>query len=424
MGDILLRNITLNDSANDILIKKGRISKIEPAGSGIGWNLGGDVELMDCSGKVAIPGFINMHTHSPMTLMRGIGEDMTFQEWISKIWQVEERLDHDFVYWSTRLACLEMIRSGTVCFNDQYWYFADSVKAALDMGMRIATGYDVMDKGNKAEAERQKEQCLRMSEKFLNNLDEGHIYELAFHAAYTVSEEMMLWVSDLARKYDLNIHIHLSETQKEVIDCKAAHSGLSPVEYLDSLGILSDRVLAAHTLWLSENDMDILAKRGVHCIHNINSNTKLASGYKFLYNEMRDRGINICLGTDGCASSNNLDMLEAMKTSALFQKAWREDPAALPLGELMDMATINGAKALRYGSGRIAVGEVADINIIDTDNCYFLSNAPFLANLIYSAHSDCIDSVICRGRFLMRHREIEGEKEILAQARRVLKKIA
>ena len=292
------------------------------------------------------------------------------------------------------------------------------------MGMRIATGYDVMDKGNKAEAERQKEQCLRMSEKFLNNLDEGHIYELAFHAAYTVSEEMMLWVSDLARKYDLNIHIHLSETQKEVLDCKAAHSGLSPVEYLDSLGILSDRVLAAHTLWLSENDMDILAKRGVHCIHNINSNTKLASGYRFLYNEMRDRGINICLGTDGCASSNNLDMLEAMKTSALFQKAWREDPAALPLGELMDMATINGAKALRYGSGRIAVGEVADINIIDTDNCYFLSNAPFLANLIYSAHSDCIDSVICRGRFLMRHREIEGEKEILAQARRVLKKIA
>ena len=195
------------------------------------------------------------------------------------------------------------------------------------------------------------------------------------------------------------------------------------MEYLDRLGILSPRVIAAHTLWVTPHDIEILAARGVHCVHNINSNAKLASGFRFLYNEMRDAGVNLCIGTDGCASSNNLDMLEAMKNSAIFQKAWREDPSALPLTELMDMATINGAKALKFNGGRIEEGAAADISIIDTDNTFFLSDGSFLANLIYSAHSDCIDSVICNGRFLMRHREIDGEKEILAQARKVLSRI-
>ena len=424
MGAILLRDVTLGDGRKDILIGQGRIRKIGPAGACALWQLSGDLEIMDCSGKVAIPGFINMHTHSPMSLMRGIGEDMHFPEWIDKIWKVEAHLDHDFVYWGTKVACLEMIRTGTTTFNDQYWFFDSSVRAAREMGLRIATGYDVMDKGSQAEAERQKEQCIAKSEAFLHAGDPGHIYELAFHAIYSVSEEMILWTNELARKYDVNLHIHLSETRKEVEDCKAAHGGLTPVEYLDSLGVLSDRLLAAHTLWLTPHDIELLAARGVHCIHNINSNTKLASGWRFLYNEMRDAGINLCLGTDGCASSNNLDMLEAMKTSAIFQKAWRDDPSALPLPELLDMATRNGARALRLDAGRLEEGAVADLVLIDTDNTFFLSPGPFLANLVYSAHSDCIDSVICDGRFLMRHREIPGEREILAEARRVLAKIS
>ena len=424
MGAILLRDVTVGDQRKDILIGQGRIRRIGPAGSCADWQIAGDVEMMDCSGKVAIPGFVNMHTHSPMSLMRGIGEDMLFHAWLDKIWKVEEHLDHDFVYWGTKVACLEMIRTGTTTFNDQYWFFDSSVQAAREMGLRIATGYDVMDKGSHAEAERQKEQCIAKSEAFLRSGDSGHIYELAFHAIYSVSEEMILWTADLAEKYDVNLHIHLSETRKEVEDCKAAHGGLSPVEYLDSLGVLSPRLLAAHTLWLSPHDIELLAARGVHCIHNINSNTKLASGYRFLYNEMRDAGINLCLGTDGCASSNNLDMLEAMKTAAIFQKAWRDDPSALPLPELLDMATVNGARALRIDSGRLEEGAVADITLIDTDNTFFLSPGPFLANLVYSAHSDCIDSVICDGRFLMRHREIPGEREIITEARKVLAKIA
>lgn len=423
MGAILLKDITLDGSRKDILIRKGLISKIEPSGSCTDWNLAGDIEIMDCSGKVAIPGFVNMHTHSPMSLMRGIGEDMLFPEWLDTIWKAEENLDAEYIYWATKVSCIEMIRTGTTTFNDQYWFFDSSVRAATDMGLRIATGYDIMDKGDPEESERQKAHCEAKSAPFLSGDTPGLIYEIAFHAIYSVREEMMLWASDYAEKHGLNLHIHLSETRKEVEDCKAAHGGLTPVEYLDRLGILSPRVIAAHTLWVTPHDIEILAARGVHCVHNINSNAKLASGFRFLYNEMRDAGVNLCIGTDGCASSNNLDMLEAMKNSAIFQKAWREDPSALPLTELMDMATINGAKALKFNGGRIEEGAAADISIIDTDNTFFLSDGSFLANLIYSAHSDCIDSVICNGRFLMRHREIDGEKEILAQARKVLSRI-
>lgn len=424
MAAILLKDITVSGSRKDILIDKGLIRRIEPAGSCAHWELAGDLEIMNCSGKVAIPGFVNMHTHAAMSLMRGIGEDMLFQDWIASIWKVEENLDYDFVYWATKVACVEMIKTGTTTFNDQYWFNEASHDAAMEMGLRIATGYDIMDKNDPVESQREKEQCARTWAEKGSKWSDGSIYQLAFHAIYSVSEPMILWVNDFATRNGLNLHIHLSETRKEVEDCKALHGGLTPVEYLDELGVLGPHLIAAHTLWLSEHDIELLAKRGVHCVHNINSNTKLASGYRFLYNEMRDAGINLCIGTDGCASSNNLDMLEAMKTSAIFQKAWREDPSALPLPELLDMATINGAKALKIASGRLEEGAIADISIIDTDNSFFLSPGPFLANLVYSAHSDCIDSVICNGRFVMRHREIKGEREIYAEARKVLGKIS
>ena len=424
MGAILLKDITVGEQRRDILIEKGLISRIGPSGASRAWELSGDVELMDCSGKVAIPGFVNMHTHSPMALMRGVGEDIKFAEWIERIWDVEKGIDEEYVYWATKVACLEMIRTGTSTFNDHYWLSPCSQKAAVETGLRIATGYEVMDKGDPAEAERQKEQCLRMWEEHGDNWGGQSIYQVAFHAIYSVSEPLMVWISEFARNHGINLHIHLSETRKEVADCKAQHGGLTPVEYLDAIGVLGPNLIAAHTLWISEHDIELLAARGVHCVHNINSNTKLASGYRFLYNELRDAGVNICIGTDGCASSNNLDMLEAMKTSAIFQKAWRDDPSALPLPELLDMATINGARALRIDSGRIEEGAVADITIVETDNSFFLSPAPFLANLVYSAHSDCIDSVIVGGKFVMRHREIKGEQEIYARARKVLSKIS
>ncbi|MGM9757916.1 MAG: amidohydrolase [Candidatus Cryptobacteroides sp.] len=421
--NILLKNIVCNGTVSDIYIEGSVIARIvTSAGDPCGQIPASGVEVVDCQGKTAMPAFVNMHTHAGMSLMRGIEEDVPLKEWIDRIWEVESHIDGDFVYHATKVACLEMIKSGTVTFNDQYWFPLMARKAAVEMGLRPVISYVVLDHNNKEEAEFQKDECVRTYEESLGWKD-GGLFSMAFHAIYSVSEEMMLWSAEFARKHGLKLHIHLSETEKEVRDCMAGHNGLSPVEYLDRLGILGPDVIAAHTLWLSDEDVRILGERKVNCVHNINSNTKLASGYRFRYNELRDAGANVCIGTDGCASSNNLDMLEALKTTALFQKAWRENPKALPLYELISLATRNGADALGLDTGRLEAGMQADICIVNTDSSFFLSPGSFLSNFIYSAHSDCIDSLISMGRFVMRNRKVEGEEIILRDARKELGKI-
>ena len=420
---IILKNIFCGGILSDIRIEGSRIAGIVPSAcDSSGPVPASGVEVVDCRGKTAMPAFVNMHTHAGMSLMRGIEEDVQLKDWIDRIWKVESHIDGDFVYHATKVACLEMIRTGTVTFNDQYWYPMMARKAAVEMGLRPVISYVVLDHNNKEEAEFQKDECVRTYEESLGWKD-GGLFSMAFHAIYSVSEEMMLWSAEFARKHGLKLHIHLSETEKEVRDCMAGHNGLSPVEYLDRLGILGPDVIAAHTLWLSDEDVRILGDRRVNCVHNINSNTKLASGYRFRYNELRDAGANVCIGTDGCASSNNLDMLEAMKTTALFQKAWRENPKALPLCELISLATRNGADALGLDTGRLEAGMQADICIVNTDSSFFLSPGSFLSNFIYSAHSDCIDSLISMGRFVMRNRKVEGEERILTDARKELGKI-
>ena len=423
MRKILLKNIVIEGVVSNLLIEGNKIAAVCHAGAPIPDSfLSDDCQTVDCTGKTAVPGFVNMHTHAGMAMMRGIGEDITFHEWIDRIWQAESNIDDNYVYHATKVACLEMIKTGTTTFNDHYWHMPMAHKAAMEMGLRPVLAYVFLDHNDPQESERQKKQCQQMYEESLAWNDHS-VFAIAIHAIYSVCEDMIVWAAEFARQHGLKIHIHVSETRKEVEDCKAQHGGMSPVEYLDSLGVLGPDVIAAHTLWLSEDDVRILGERGVNCVHNVNSNLKLASGYKFLYNELRDAGANICLGTDGCASSNNLDMLETMKTSAMIQKAWRDDPSAMPLNEIMDMATVNAAKALGLNIGKIEEGALADILIVDTENYNFLSPGTFEANLIYSAHSDCIDSVICNGRFIMQGRVVPGEKEILAQAKNVLNTI-
>lgn len=423
MGSILLKDIMCGESRSDILIEGDRISRIRPAGAAHeATEAASCTEVMDCRGKVAVPGFVNMHTHAAMSLMRGVEEDIPLDKWLEKIWATESKIDSDFIYWGTKAACIEMIRTGTTTFNDQYWFCPAARKAAIETGIRPVVSYVALDHFDKEETERQKEQCIRMFEES-KSWGEGGIFAVAFHAIYSTSEELMLWTSEFAGKHNLKLHIHLAETEKEDIECKAAHGGLSPVEYLDRLGILGPDVIAAHTLWLSPHDIEILGKRHVNCVHNVNSNTKLASGYRFRYNELRDAGANVCIGTDGCASSNNLDMLEAMKTSALVQKAWRGDAKALPLNELIQLATSNGAKALGIETGLLKEGELADILIVDTESTFFLSPGNFLSNFIYSAHSDCIDSVIAGGKFVMKGRKVKDEVQTIEGARAQLVKI-
>ena len=421
MDRIILRNITLDGKQTDICLAGGRIRRILPHGEPLP-ETGPETEIVDCTGKAALPGFVNMHTHAAMTLLRGVGEDMLLDGWLSHIWSIESRMTPEFVYHGTKVAALEMIKTGTTTFNDQYWFPEYARKAACEMGLHSLISYVFLDKMNPEEAARQKDQCLKMFGN-VSSWDSRSIFTVSIHSVYTVSEELILWATEFARKHNLKIHIHLSESAQEVENCRKDHGGLSPVEYLDRLGILGPDVIAAHSLWLSDKDVEILGRNKVSCVHNINSNAKLASGYRFRWKELEEAGANVCLGTDGCASSNNLDMLEVMKTTAIFQKAWREDPSALPLSTLLAMATENGAKAAGLDTGKIEEGKEADIQIIDTDSSFFLSPAPFLANFIYSAHSDCISSLIAGGRFVMRDRKVEGEKQILSDARGILKTI-
>jgi 5-methylthioadenosine/S-adenosylhomocysteine deaminase len=416
---ILLKNIRLDGAPVNLFIQGKRIHRILPFPETDGMVAD---ETVDCTGKAVIPGFINMHTHAAMVLLRGITEDVPLDKWLAKIWAMEAKMDDEFIYWGTKAACLEMIRSGTTTFNDMYWFAPYARQAAREMGIRPYISFVILDQFDKETAEKQRRKCIELYMRS-REWDEASHLAMSVHSVYTVSEEMILWASQFAVEHGMKLHIHLSETEKENIDCRKAHDGLSPTEYLDSLGVLGPHVIAAHAIWLSDHDVEILGKHRVNCVHNINSNAKLASGYRFRYDDLKTAGANICLGTDGASSSNNLDMLETMKTTALFQKAWEGDPSAMPLHELMDAATLNGARALGLDTGEVREGAIADLSIVDIDNLYFLSPGSFLANLIYTAHSDTISSVIAEGKFVMRNRVVEGEEEILAGARSVLHQI-
>lgn len=414
---ILLQNVKHKRASADILIDGGRIAKVSTERLTVP-----GATVKDCSGKAVIPGFVNMHTHAAMVMLRGIHEDLALYDWLNNIWKIEAKLDRDFIYWGTKLACVEMIKSGTTTFNDQYWYSPHARRAAMDMGMRPVISFIFLDSYDKDLAARQREACERL---YLRTLEwEGDFqFAISIHSVYTVSEENLLWATQFARERGLKIHLHLAETNMEYEDCKKAHRGLTPTQYFDSLGILGPDVIAAHCLYLNPTDIRILGERKVNCVHCINSNLKLSSGYRFRYNELRDAGVNVCIGTDGAASSNNLDMLEHMKNTAMLQKAWRGDPREMPLGELFACATVNGARALGLDSGEIREGALADLSLIDINDSHFISPAPVEANLVYSANSEVIKDVMCGGKWIMQDRHVPGEEDVIAEARKVLSQI-
>ncbi len=415
---ILLKNALFQDRPTHILVDGNRIARVSEDLI----TLPGAEEI-DCTGKAVIPGFVNMHTHAAMILLRGIHEDLSLYDWLNNIWKIEAGLDRDFIYWSTKVACLEMIRSGTTTFNDQYWFCPHARLAAREMGIRPVVSFVFLDGHNPEMAQRQREACQRLYRRTVDEGWEPGSFAISIHSVYTVSEENVIWANRFALEHGLKVHMHLSETAQENEDCRKAHDGLSPTAYFEKLGILGPHVIAAHSLYLDDKDIEILGRRQVNCVHNINSNLKLASGFRFRYNELRDAGANVCLGTDGAASSNNLDMLEHMKNTALLQKAWRGNPAEMPLGELFDCATEHGARALGLHTGAIREGALADLSLVDTTGVAFLSPGSVAANLVYAAHSDVISDVMCDGRWVMRDHVIPGEEAILSGARSVLSQI-
>ncbi|MDR2680373.1 MAG: amidohydrolase [Tannerella sp.] len=373
--------------------------------------------VIDGRRKAVIPGLINMHTHAAMTLFRGFGDDMPLMSWLEqKIWPNEAKLTYDDVYWGAKLACVEMLRSGTTTFFDMYYKLDATAQAVEEMGLRAVLSEACFDYFNADMAERSRQNIMR---RFAGQHPYGDRikYALGPHAIYTVSGELLKWVSCFAKENGLLIQMHLAETEGETEQC-IRRFGTTPVRYLHRLGILSPQLVLAHALYVDGEELEILAGSGVKVVHNPASNMKLASGHEFKYKEMREAGITVALGTDGCSSSNNLDMVEAMKLASLLGKVWRKDPQALSCDEMLYAATEAGADILGMEAGRIAEGRLADLCLVDLDMPAFTPNFNFVSNLVFAANGSCIDTVICDGRIVMQDRKVPGEAEIMARAAR------
>ena len=350
-----------------------------------------------------------------MTLYRGWSDDLPLEQWLyDRIWPREAKMAEEEAYWGVKLACLEMIKTGTTCANDMYATYHATAQAAAEMGMRMVVAPTIWDFFDDTKAETAKKQTLQYfkdAQKYSSRIT----FAAAPHAIYTVSPELLRWSHDFANDHDVLIHLHLAESRTEH-DNAMQQFGLSPVRYLHKLGVLSPRLILAHVVWLDEEEIKMLADHDVKVVHNPNSNLKLASGYQFKYIEMKQAGITIGIGTDGCASSNNLDLIEAMKTASLLQKAWRYDPTFFPAQEALDCATLNGAKMFRLHAGKIETGRLADLCVIDLNCVAFTPNFDFVSNLVYAANGSCVDTVICDGRILMQNKQVPGEQEILNRA--------
>jgi 5-methylthioadenosine/S-adenosylhomocysteine deaminase len=406
---ILIKAATLDNRRVDIFIKGNRINRIS------GHILVKADTVIDARHRAVIPGLMNLHTHAAMTLFRGYGEDMPLMKWLNeKIWPAEAKLTYGDIYWGAKLACIEMIRSGTTTFLDMYHKSEAVAAAAAEMGLRAVTSEVCFDHFNPELTERCKQNLTAQFAK-VSVANDRITKSVGPHAIYSVSGDLLRWIYDFACSNDLLIQLHLAETEGEVADCRTRF-GVTPVRYLRQLGILSPRLVLSHVLHVDDEEVQMLADTGTAVVHNPASNMKLASGYRFKYDEMRRAGIRVGLGTDGCASSNNLDMIEAMKLASLLGKAWRNDPEAMPCEAAFHAATEAGGAITGLQAGRIAEGYLADLCLIDLEMPAFKPNLNFVSNLVFAANSSCVDTVICDGRVLMLERKIKGEKEIFAQA--------
>ena len=413
---ILIKNVLLDQVETDVYVEGNIIQQIKS-------NITRQADtIIDATGKAIIPGFVNMHTHAAMTLTRSYADDIDLFPWLNEhIWPFEAKLTDEDVYWGAKLACLEMIKTGTTCFLDMYQWIDTVAKAVDEMGIRAYLSMTCFD----TEAAKAGFDWMKMIEESYANFqqfsDRVH-FALGPHAIYTVSDKLLLQLNEFAQKHDLFINLHVSETEHENEEC-IKRTGKTPVQHLHELGLLSPRLILAHALHFDELDKQLIAENGVSVVHNPASNLKLASGYKFEYDEMKAMGIPVGLGTDGCGSSNNLDMIDAMKLAALVGKAWRKDPKAVTAPDIFKTATCDAAEILGLNAGLIEEGRLADFSLVDLNIPSLTPNHNLIANLVYSANGSCIDTVVCDGKILMQNRHVPGEELIMQKATEVTRRI-
>jgi len=361
-------------------------------------------ETIDARGAHLVPPLVNAHTHAAMTLFRGYGGDLPLMRWLQEvIWPVESRLTAEDVYWGARLACLEMIRNGTASFWDMYWHPGETARAVEDSGMRATIGGPLFDAEGGTE---------EMKETALTSLDElagaGPRVDasLAPHSIYTVSEGLLRWTAEQAAERDVAIQIHLSETEQEVSECLERH-GVRPAAYLDRLGLLDERTVLAHGVWLDQAELELIAERGCMVVANPVANMKLAVGGVLDHPAARRAGVRVGLGTDGPGSNDSLDLLADLKVFALVQRHLSGDATAIPAREAWSVAT---------GGAELRAGGPADFLLLRAD-APELSIGELYSDLVYAANGSVVDTTVVAGRALMRDGTIPGGEEVVTRAR-------
>ena len=386
-------------------------------------------QTIDARGKLVLPGFINGHTHVPMTLFRGLHDDVTLDEWLHKyIFPAEAKnVTEEFVRWGTRLAAAEQIRGGITTFADMYYYEDAVAEETKKAGMRGVLGETFIDfpaPDNKDEAE-----MLAYTEKFIKRWQNDPLIHAAPapHSIYTCSQKTLQDAAALARKYHAPILIHVAEMKKELDDSRA-QNGTTPVQYLNKIGVLGPDVVAAHCIFVDDTDRKLLAEKEVGCVHNPSSNMMLASGVSPV-SELRAAGVAVGLGTDGPAGSNNdLDLMEEMDLAAKLQKITKMNPLALGAKAVVEMATIDGAKALHMEKeiGSLEAGKKADVIVISLNEPNAVPMYDVYAQLAYALKGNDVETVVIGGRVVMREHQLltVKEDEAIAKAREYQKKVA
>jgi 5-methylthioadenosine/S-adenosylhomocysteine deaminase len=389
-------------------------------------------EVIDCQGKVLMPGLVNAHTHLPMSLMRGLADDLRLDVWLLGHMMPVERefVSPEFVYLGTKLSAAELIRSGVTTFADMYYFEDEVARAASDAGLRGICGETILK--FPAPDAVSYEESLAYAREFIKRWKDHPLIvpAVAPHAPYTCTEEILQNAAALAQEFDVPLHIHLSETKQEVENMRSEH-GMPVIPYIRKFGVLEAKVIAAHCIHLDEGEMHTLKNYNAGVIHNPSSNLKLASGFAQVA-KMLEMGINVGIGTDGPASNNDLDMFEEMRLTSFIAKGLTSDPTAVPAAQVLTMATRMGAKALHIDhlTGSLEPGKRADLILIDTSRVH---NSPRFqrdpkntyAQVVYAAKAPDVTDVMVNGRFVMRDQKVllVDEAELMAEAQDYARRI-
>ena len=384
-----------------------------------------NAELINLGNKLIFPGLVNAHTHVPMSIFRGIAEDLPLMVWLKEyIFPIESRLRKEWVYWGTKLSLIEMIKSGITLFCDMYLFEPEVIKAIEEVGLKVLAGEGLFDFPSPSYGPLEK--GFELTQELLENFDKHPRIKLAVspHTLYTCSPETVKKCLNIAEKYNAKIHIHLCETKDEIIEVKKKY-GKKPIQILHELGGINENLIAIHCVKLTQEEIELMAKKDAKIVHCPESNLKLGSGIAPL-TEMLRAGIKLGLGTDGPASNNDLDMFSEMRTACLIQKGLREDPTVIKTNDVLNMSTCWGAEILGFSdTGKLLPGYKADLAVLDLSHYSMQPDYNPIALLVYNAKSGLVSDLMVDGQWIMRNYKIISikEEEVIEKVKNIKEEI-